>query len=240
MRLMSRKVFTSQKISLFLGGAELRVQALISAYGAKYVFSERELPEEARAAFGTEIQATFKSIPVRCRFVRETSAAGTIYSLRFLNPSSLLLRQIEKDVAASGLPSPWIRSLPRLQANAKHLPVPELAVADVGGVTVYMDVRNFTLGGVLLEYNGSEGERITVGTKLTFDLITNQEEKFEGIVGQVAHVTAELNDAHSSSNRYQFGLKIVSMSAGQHYRNLIRRHCEGLRNELAESPPAQG
>jgi hypothetical protein len=230
---MSRKVFTSQKLSLFLGGQEVKVQALVSTYGAKYVFDDSDLPPEARACLGLEVQCSYKGIPVRCRFVRETNPAGTIYSLRFLNPSSLLVRQIEKDVTTAGLPSPWMRGLPRLATSAKHLPVPVLAIVTIGSSTLYMNVRNFTVGGVLLEYGGNDLEGIAIGSRLEFDLVTNGGDKLPDISGVVTHVSSEPTDLLSDTGRYQFGIRFTGMSAAtdMRYRGMIREHCEGLKTD---------
>ena len=68
---MSKKVFTSQKITLILSGKEFRLQVLVSPFGAKYVFDAEDLPPEAKLCLGTEVQATYKGIPARCRFVRK-------------------------------------------------------------------------------------------------------------------------------------------------------------------------
>lgn len=230
---MPRKVFTSQKLSLFLAGKEFRVQALVSSHGAKYVFDESDIPDEARACLGVDVQATYKGIPVRCRFVREVNGTGAIYSLRFLNPTGLLLRQVDRDVAASGLPSPWMRGLPRLNTNTKHLPVPVLAIVQMGVTTYYMNVKNFTLGGLMLEYSGDDVSHVTVGSRLLLDLVTNGGDKLPDISAQVTHLTEEKLDGGGGS-RYQFGLKLLPLSAvaEMRYRGLIRAHCEGLREEL--------
>jgi hypothetical protein len=233
---MPRKVFTSQKLSLFLAGKEFRVQALVSSHGAKYVFDEDDLPDEARASLGVDVQATYKGIPVRCRFVREVNVTGAIYSLRFLNPTGLLIRQIDRDVAASGLPSPWMRGLPRLATTAKHLPVPVLAIVQIGSATFYMNVRNFTLGGLMLEYSGNDVAHLGIGTRLELDLVTNGGDKLPDIVAQITHVTEERLENEGGA-RYQFGLKMLPLSAvsEMRYRALIRSHCEGLRDDLSNA-----
>jgi hypothetical protein len=231
--LMPRKVFTSQKLSLFLSGKEFRVQALVSVYGAKYVFDDEDLPDEARSSLGLDVQAAYKGIPVRCRFLREVNGAGAIYSLRFLNPTSLFLRQVERDVETTGLPSPWMRGLPRLNTTSKHLPVPVLAVVQTLSNTYYMNVRNFTLGGLMLEYSGSDAGHLVVGSRFMFDLVTNGGDKLPDIQAQVTHLTEEKLDGQAGS-RYQFGLKLLPLGAiaEMRYRNLIKAHCEGLRDEL--------
>ncbi|HEY8278487.1 MAG TPA: PilZ domain-containing protein [Bdellovibrionota bacterium] len=231
---MSKKVFTSQKITIFLAGQEHRVQTLVSDQGAKYVFDDDDLPPEAKASLGVEVQVSYKGIPVRCRFVRETNAVGAIYSLRFVNPNSLLLKQIHKDVEASGIPSPWMRGLPRLLTSVKHLPVPLLATVNYRSGTYYMHVRNFTLGGLLMEYSGSDLASPPIGARMELDLVTNGGDKLPEIIGVVTHICAELNSAQGDASRYQFGVRFVGMSNATEarYRGLIRTHCEGLRQSL--------
>jgi hypothetical protein len=233
---VSRKVFTSQKISIFLFGEEMRVQTLVSTYGAKYVFDENDLPESARALLGSEIHVSYKGIPARSRFVRETNPAGTIYSLRFLNPSSLLTKQIEKDLDANGIPSPWKRGLPRLGTGAKHLPGPVLVVANFKSATFYMHVKNFTLGGLLLEYSGPDADDLGIGTRLEFDVVTNGGDKLSEITGAIAHITSEMHERGSGVGKYQFGIRFTDMTSNteNRYRTLIREHCQKLREE---SPP---
>ena len=230
---MSRKVFTSQKISIFLLGQEFQVQALVSIYGAKNVFDEEDIPDEAKACLGIEIQVIYKGIPIRCRFVRESNPAGSFYSLRFIQPSNLLLKQIEKDISVSGIPSPWIRGLPRLNAEIKHLPVPVLAVVSFGSNTFYMQVKNFTLGGILLEYNGRDLDALGVGLKLVFDLITNGGDKFPEISGIVKHLSVEKGDAMLDNGRYQIGIRFLEFRPATElrYRELIREHCLGLKGD---------
>ncbi len=207
-------------------------QCVPSRQGIPGASSCIELWSQGRVCIGIEVQATYKGIPVLCRFVREKNAAGTIFSLRFLNPTNLLLRQIEKDVATTGIPSPWMRGLPRLATTAKHLPVPVLAVVQLGAATLYMNVKNFTLGGLQLEYSGNEVRELTVGSRLDFDLVTNGGEKLHDISGIITHVTAEYNNGHGDTGKFQFGMKFIPMGAvsEMRYRAMIRAHCEGLKD----------
>ncbi|MGZ3693748.1 MAG: hypothetical protein ACXWQO_06080 [Bdellovibrionota bacterium] len=228
---LRKKIFTSQKISLFFGGKEYRMQALVSVYGVKYAFDEVELPEEARNYLGYEVQMTYKGVPARCRIIGETNSVGKIYNLRFVNPSQLLVRQIERDIRDSGLPSPWLRFLPRLTTELKDLPSPALAVLYHGGETHYLNVKNFTLGGLLLEQVGIGIHGVGTGTRFDFDLVTNQGDKFEEISGVVTRVSVEVNENDGSASRNLFGLKFLPMGVINEtkYRQLIRDHCTLLR-----------
>jgi len=232
-----KKVFVSQKISLLLGSRELKVQALVSSYGAKYVFEESELPAEIRNTGEAEVDVIYKNIPARCRVVREITSTGTVYSLRFEHPSNLLLRQIERDVKEHGLPSPWRRGLPRLSAAAKHLPVPALAILERGKETLFLNVKNFTLGGLLLEYVGPVLQEVKFGAKFNFDLVTNGGDKISDLSGLVTNVAVESNGVLEAS-RMLFGLRLLPMGqvAEYKYRALIKEHCLGLKDNPEIAP----
>lgn len=228
-----RKVFVSQKISLLVDGQEIRLQALVSLYGAKYVFEESELPPELRQSIGLEVEILYKKVPVRCRVVKETNEAGTVYSLRFIEPSALLLKQVERDIRENGLPSPWLRSLPRLSTEVKHLPVPALVVMDLEGQTLFLNVKNFTLGGLLLEYVGDQLQGVDLGSRLFFDIVTNAGDKISDLVASVTHVSLEQSAHDPAQNRSQLGVRFLPMSnlSAAKYKSLIMNHCVALKDE---------
>lgn len=227
-----RKVFVSEKIAFFISGKEFQVQALVSSHGAKYVFEETEIPQDLVKILGHEVEVRYQGIPVRCRVVRETNQAGTIFSFKFLQPSGLLLQQISKDVKERGLPSPWLRALPRLSPQtAKHLPSPALAMIALRGETHFLTVKNFTLGGLLLEFEGSGLEFLKMGAVVDFDLVTNGGEKLTELRAMVCHVTEEKGDAQALTF---FGVRFLEMSPLSEikYKSLVREHCLGLRYQM--------
>jgi hypothetical protein len=228
---LRKKVFTSQQISVFFGGKEFRIQALVSVYGVKYAFDDIELPEAARTYIGYEVQMSYKGVPGRCRIIRESNNAGTIYNLRFVNPSRTLTNMIERDIRESGLPSPWMRNLPRLTTDMKDLPAPALAVLNFRGEIHYLNVKNFTLGGLLLEFVGGMLHGVVSGTRFEFDLVTNAGEKLADVAGIVSHVSVEVNEQDGSLSHSYFGLKFLPMDVFNEtkYRELIREHCLLLR-----------
>jgi hypothetical protein len=227
-----RKVFVSEKIAFYISGRELQVQALVSIHGAKYVFEESEIPPQILEALGSEVEARYRGLAVRCRVVRETNAAGTIFSFRFLNASTLLLQQIGKDIRERGIPSPWLRSLPRLVPEAaRHLPSPSLAMVSHQGGMVFLTVKNFTVGGLLLECEGDELGGIAMGSVLHFDLVTNAGEKLTDFQAMVCHVCAEKGDGAAKT---LFGVRFLFMTGlgESKYKALVREHCLGLRSDL--------
>src|SRR5690606_5889111 len=92
----------------------------------------------------------------------------------------------------------------------------------------FLGVRNFTLGGLLFEYLGSELEGLNPGAKIEFDLVTNFGDKISGLSGKIAHITHEY-DEHDC--RLLLGIKLLPMSFLNEtkYRELIREYCAGIK-----------
>lgn len=227
-----KKVFTSQKITLVAGNKEYRIQALVSLFGAKYVFTDGDLPEDLRDRIGREIKVLYKNVPTRAHLVQEENNSGIVYNVRFIQPAKLFLKQIERDIREAGLPSPWLRALPRLSTEAKNLPAPALAILYFEGETYFLHVKNFTLGGLLLEFSGEALVGATVGTCFELDLVTNFGDKISDVGVQVSNVTVDQGLGAEDPRRYFFGVKFLPMNSlsDVKYRSLIRDHCLGLRN----------
>jgi hypothetical protein len=150
-----------------------------------------------------------------------------------VKPSGLLLRQIERDVKESGLPSPWLRSLPRLSTLSKHLPVPALAILEYEGETLFLNVRNFTLGGLQLEFVGSILQKVQFGDRLDFDLVTNGGDKISDLSAVVCHVCSEFNQIEPEKSQFFLGIRFLPMNSMSEfkYKALIKDHCVGLKEE---------
>lgn len=230
-----KKVFTSQRIVLRVDGKDFRVQALVSVYGAKYVYEEDDLPSALRDRIGSEIEVIYKNIPTKARFVREVLPIGTtVYSLRFLSTSTVLRKQIERDLKDSGIPSPWLRSLPRLSTNVDNLPVPSLAIVYYKGQNFFLNVNNFTLGGLQIEYTGIDLRSVSLGDHLEFDLVTNQGDKISDLIAVVTHIASEINIGDTGLDRYTFGIRFQPMSllSSSKYKELIKEYCLALKMDI--------
>lgn len=222
-----RKVFVSEKISFDLKGRSIPVQALVSSQGAKSVFEESEIAPELREALGSHLEVTYKGYRTRCRVLREENSSGAVYSFRFEDPSLPLLKQIEMDIQEHGLPSPWRRTLPRLNPELnRHLPAPALVIFEHELHTQYFTVKNFTLGGLLLEFLGARLAGIKVGEELSMDIVTNGGDKIYGVKAIVRHISEEQLE---NTKVTLYGVMFSEGHTGT-YRNLVRDHCLGLKS----------
>ncbi|MCO5141480.1 MAG: hypothetical protein M9962_00140 [Oligoflexia bacterium] len=232
-----KKVFVSQKIAIRFGAHEVKVQALVSPFGAKYVFEDSDIPQELRLNLGKEVQVFYKNVPTKARLVREVNSIGVLYNIRFLNPSGLFLRQIERDIRENGIPSPWIRSLPRLVSDTKNAPSPAICVLFYRGETHILSIKNFTLGGLLLEFAGEGLSEIRIGEKIEFDIVTNYGEKISDVVAKISHFTLERGVSEDIMEKMQIGVQFLSMSmlSESKYKTTIREHCRELKLALPQN-----
>lgn len=234
--MLEKRIFTSSRLRVQLGHEALEVDALVSVAGAKNVLRGVDGSALALAWMGQEVDVEYRGHPLRARIVRESGKDGTVFNLRFTRLDPWIADLIRKDVEFHGLPSPWRRGLPRLPAQADHLPVPSVAVVYFRGQEFLLGVRNFTLGGLLLEHVGDELQELVFGQKMEFDLLTNFGERLNYLSARVAHVTEEIDEqAGVLVRRMQFGLEFMPMNLlnSTKYRALIREFCLGWKSGRA-------
>ncbi len=228
--MVARKVFTSQKLKILVDGKEFQIQALVSALGAKFVFEEQDIPTELSSNLGKDLNIVYRDNHVKGRLVREKTVTGLMYNLKFNAPSKSFMSMVEADILDSGLPSPWRRALPRLSTAVKNLPAPSLVVLYHNGSTLFLTVRNFTLGGMLCEYLGKDLSTLNVGVKLNFDIVTNSGDKISELSGIVCHISEESLDESGGSVLCHYGIRLLSMNllSETKYKFLIREYCMGV------------
>lgn len=228
--MLNKRIFTSQKILVSSSGKNVSVQALVSQFGAKYVFDESEIPMEFLKGKGPELTVMYHEIPVKGVLVKEMNTSGVYFHIRFINPSNLFRHQINIDLKESGLPSPWGRSFARLESEYKNLPAPTIAMVTENSDTKYISIKNFTLGGLLLEHSLSDQIDLKIGTRISFDIVTNHGERLEKIVAEVCNITSESRG--EGGDKCFWGVKFISMHplSAMKYKNLIKEYCIGFRD----------
>jgi hypothetical protein len=226
--MLEKRIFTSQKLRIHLDDGPKDVDALVSESGAKNVFREASSDELAETYMHRELSLEYRGHQMTGRLSKEINSNGTSYHVRFTRVDSEALDAIRKDVEAQGLPSPWKRSFARIPATAESLPVPSLAVLYLKNQEFFLGVRNFTVGGVLLEYLGGDLSDLEPSVKIEFDLVTNFGDKITQLEGRVAHLTIE----HSTGvDRLLIGVQFLSMSFLNEtkYKQMIREYCTGIK-----------
>lgn len=213
---------------------DLEIDALISEHGAKRVYHESNLPKALVPFLNAEVSMAYKAITVKGQFIKETTFDGVFYNIKFSDLSEELRFAIRADVQATGVDSPWQRKYPRIAIFPElDLPMPFMAVLDRMGASVFLRVKNFTLGGLLLDHTGTELGDVKVGAKIKFDVLANNGEKISDIEAMVMHISQELNVSSEALPNYQFGVKITGMSlmSDAKYRTLIKEYCLGVQGK---------
>jgi hypothetical protein len=103
----------------------------------------------------------------------------------------------------------------------------------------FVNVMNFTLGGLRIETMGDTLAELRVGAHLSFDLITTNGEVFANLSAEVRNIAVherENPDGTKSSTR-SFGLRFKEMDPvnDRKYRNLIREYCLILQKRFSQS-----
>ncbi len=229
-----RKVFTIQKLKIKHISHDLEVDALVSEHGAKRIYHESNLPAVLLPLISGEVEVEYKEQLTKGHFIKETTFDGIFYNLKFTGENEELKATIRADVKSTGVDSPWQRKYARIAIqHDNNLTVPFMAVYKHGGSSVFLQVKNFTLGGLLLDYSGDELEALSIGSQLKFDLLTNNGDSISDIEVMVMHVSQDLKCMEFEETSYQFGVKIIEMSSvsEKKYRDLIRDYCLGLQNQ---------
>jgi hypothetical protein len=108
------------------------------------------------------------------------------------------------------------------------LPLPSLCTLRFASQEVYVEVINFTLGGLGIKSMGSQLAEARVGTQLQLELITTRGDTISNVWAQIMNIsvhdrTGKLGD---TTLRY-LGLKITEMGpeGKRTYKELIRDYC---------------
>jgi hypothetical protein len=159
------------------------------------------------------------------------------YNIRFTSITKEQQDEIRKEIAEKGEAAPWARKLPRIATEAAHMnmPGPILCTVKYGGNSYIMNVRDYTLGGVKLEYLGVERLLIPFGDKIVFELLTSDHETIMLITGEIRHI-AEESIATIGTN-VLYGVKIISMPSSEEkkYKDMILKYCMQLKDNFSKS-----
>ena len=114
--------------------------------------------------------------------------------------------------------------------NFNSMPGPALALITHKNRSHRLDIKNFTLGGLMVETSDEEITDLPLGTVLEVELITNHGERISGMPAMIRHISLELVTAQIT--KVSWGLKFMPMKleTDGRYRDLIAAHCRVLRD----------
>jgi hypothetical protein len=216
-------------LRLHFPGKIVQTEALVYEGGAKRVFSDSEHPENINDMIGKIVQVELRDFLVQGVFTKEITQEGVFYNIRFLKPPETVCAFIREAIRKKGVPTPWQRKLPRIPINRQEnkMPAPLIAVVNYNGQSFFLNIINFTVGGLLLESSALDMQTVSVGTVLEFDLLINHGEQIAGLTAQVMHISEDFAEADHENVRL-YGVKFFPMNLLNQakYNKVIKDYCE--------------
>jgi hypothetical protein len=224
-------------------GNTLELKGLVSVTGVTKIFLPSGLPSEWKDILGQVVSVRIGNVILKGNFIHQQVEHGVVYEIKFEDIDEPTRRYIEQRMEAEGISPGWKRKYPRIPVKGyddPELPVPNLCMVRFVGQEIFVNVVNFTLGGIRIETLGDSLQEIRVGSVLHFDLITSSSEIFANLSGEVRNIA--VHDRNTPEGRLltrSFGLSFVDMDPvnEKKYRNLIKTYCEMLKTRLTKKEP---
>lgn len=220
-------------------GTTLSLRGLFSPAGVTKIYLTAGLPEYWKSLLGEAVNVRLDKMEIPGILLQQYVEHGTFYEIKFRELAEPLLQYLEQRMQTDGISPGWQRKYPRIPVKGyedPELPVPNLCMVRFVGQEIFVNVMNFTLGGLRIETLGDSLGEIRVGSTLHFDLITSTGDILTNLSAEVRNIA--VHDHRSpegvSSLTRSFGLRFTNMDPvnERKYRALIRDYCTVLQKRL--------
>jgi hypothetical protein len=222
------------------GKESLSLRGLISESGATKIFIPSGLPDFWKDQLGQLVTIKLDGIKLKGIFVQQFVEHGSFYELRFRDLDEPQRVYIRQRITLEGISPGWQRKFPRIPVGTKNdpdLPVPSLCMVRFVGQEIFVNVMNFTLGGIRIETLGDNLAEVRVGSQLHFDLVASNGAVMANLNGEVRNMAVHEveKDGHKTLTR-SFGLRFVDMDPANErkYRELIKEYCLVMKVKINE------
>jgi hypothetical protein len=232
--------FVSASFEIEHEGNTLELTGLVSVAGITKIHVHSGLAPEWKSLLGSTVTVRLGGIYFKGTFLHQQVEHGTFYEVKFEELDDTIRKYLEQRIETEGVSPGWKRKYPRIPVKGyddPDLPVPNLCMVRFVGQEIFVNVMNFTLGGIRIETLGDSLGELRVGSLLHFDLITSSSEILSNLSGEVRNIAVhDRNLPEGRSVTRSFGIKFVEMDPvnEKKYRNLIRTYCELLKKKLNE------
>lgn len=221
-------------------GATLTLRGLVSPSGVTKIFLTSGLPESWKGAIGETVTVKLEKIEIKGVLLQQYVEHGTFYEIKFRDLADPILSYLEQRLLNEGINPGWQRKYPRIPVKGyedPELPVPNLCMVRFVGQEIFVNVMNFTLGGLRIETLGDALGEIRVGSQLHFDLITSTGDIMANLTAEVRNIAVHDHQTVAGvALTRSFGLRFLDMDPvnEKKYRSLIRDYCMILQKRLTE------
>lgn len=211
--------------------ADLR--GLVSETGITKIAIPKNSEKVLELALGAQVNVYIGVLYLQGIFLQQTIENSTYYEVRFVNMKDPQRDYLKQRIEVSGRFPGWQRRYPRIpvQEDESDLPVANLCHIRHGGQEIFVNVINFTLGGIRVETFGDNLSELKVKTEINFDLLTNTGNVINNFTGEIRNISQhERLGKDGKIITRSFGIKLLSLHPENEkkYRALIREHCQGL------------
>ncbi len=233
----SQPKFVAATVTLLHESKSLEVKGLVSSTGITKI-NISSISPEWKAALGRNVFVQLENITLTGNFFEQQVEHGVFYEVKFDELESPIRLYIEQRILSEGVSPGWKRKYPRIPVKGyddPELPVPNLCMVRFVGQEIFVNVMNFTIGGLRIETLGDQLSEIRVGSVLHFDLITTSSEIFANLAAEVRNIAVHERDTPDGKTVTRaFGLSFQTMDPvnERKYRQLIRVYCEMLKKRL--------
>lgn len=220
------------------GGEILSLRGLVSTTGVTKIFLTAGLPPYWKNILGTTVNVRLEKFELKGVLLQQLVEHGTFFEIKFRELSDPMRSYIEQRLQADGISPGWKRQFPRIPVKGMddpELPMPNVCMVRFVGQEIFVNVMNFTLGGIRIETLGDSLGELRVGSVLHFDLITTTGEIMANLSAEVRNIAVhDHKNADGPALTRSFGLRFVNLDPvnERKYRQLIRDYCTVLQKRL--------
>jgi hypothetical protein len=221
------------------GGHSLSLKGLVSESGVTKIF-QANMPAFWDNQVGRTITLRLDRMVIEAVWLKQFVEHGSFYELRFRGLEEAHRNYIRQRIASEGISPGWQRQFPRIPVNDGQdpsLPVPSLCMVHFLGKEVFVNVVNFTLGGLRIETIDDELKELRVGSVVQFDLGTSSGGVMPNLTGEIRNVAEQERTEEGGTKKTRaFGLRIINWDPvnERKYKELIKDYCLAMQKNFEE------
>jgi hypothetical protein len=228
--------FYQASFEIETGGQTLALKGLVSEHGVTKIYLA-SVPAFWEAQVGHNVKLYLDQMVISAVLLRQFVEHGSFFELRFRELHEAHRNYIRQRVLAEGISPGWHRQFPRIPVNEAvdpNLPVPSICMVHFLGKEVFVNVVNFTLGGLRFETTADELKELRVGSTVQFDLGTSTGGVMPNLTGEIRNVAEQ--ELQGGLKTRAFGLRIINWDPvnERKYKELIKDYCLAMQKNFTE------
>lgn len=219
-------------------GLVLTLQGLVSVSGITKIHLTKPLPTFWQSVMGESVTVTIENMHIKGVMLQQLVEHGSFLEIKFRELAPASKAHLEQRIQSDGIRPGWQRKYPRIPvkgAEDPELPMPNLGMVRFVGQEVFVNVVNFTLGGIRIETLGDSLAELRVGAQLHFDLVVSTGDILTNLNAEVRNISTHDNVVGGTrSLTRSFGLRFINLDPvnERKYRALIKDYCLILKKRL--------